>query len=104
MNNQRIHEGILLLDQNKRYYICEPEEPACQMVTLMSGCAAEVMLDSQWMSGHIEGDGQGYWFFLETGSKFKLVEGMVARYAEPCCAMLDGGRSISLLAEEDAYA
>ena len=82
--SKQVHEGILFQDQNQRYYIYERARPVSQMVTLTSGCALEIFLDGAWVSGHVEGDGQDYWFFTETGSKFKLVEGMAVRYTEPC--------------------
>jgi hypothetical protein len=48
-SNQRIHEGALFLDQNKRYCIREPEMPARQMVTLTSGCGLEVLINQEWI-------------------------------------------------------
>jgi hypothetical protein len=83
MSKQRMHEGTLFLDQNKRYCVCEPERIVSQMVTLTSGCALEVLRGGEWVSGCVEGDGQDYWFFVKAGGKFKLAERMVVRYTEP---------------------
>jgi hypothetical protein len=83
MNKQRLHEGILVLDQNRRYCICEAGRPALPLVTLTSGCALEVWLNREWIRGCVEGDGQDYWLFVKTGGKFLLAEHMQARYREP---------------------
>ena len=78
-----MHEGMLVLDDHRRYCIWEPERPACQTITLTSGCALEVWLNREWVSGCVEGDGQDYWLFARTGGKFLLAEWMRVRYREP---------------------
>jgi uncharacterized protein YqjF (DUF2071 family) len=83
MNKQRLREGILMLDRNRRYCICEAGRPALPPITLTSGCALEVWLNREWISGCVEGDGQDYWLFVKTGGKFLLAEHMQARYREP---------------------
>lgn len=83
MSSQRLHEGILLLDHNRRYCLWEPERPAFQTLTLTSGCALEVWLNCEWVSGCVEGDGQDYWLFVKTGGSFLLSEWMRVRYREP---------------------
>jgi hypothetical protein len=83
MSRQRIHEGMLVLDHHRRYCICEPGRPAFQTITLTSGCALEVWLNREWVSGCVEGDGQDYWLFVKTGGKFLLAEQMMVRYREP---------------------
>jgi hypothetical protein len=83
MSSQRIHEGRLVLDHNRRYCIWEPRRPAFQTITLTSGCALEVWLNREWVSGWVEGDGQDYWLFVKTGGKFLLSECMKVRYREP---------------------
>ena len=83
MSNQRLHEGILVLDHNRRYCICEEGRPAWQTITLTSGCALEVRLNREWVSGCVEGDGQDYWLFVKTGDKFLLAEQMTVRYRDP---------------------
>ena len=80
---QQIHVGSLFLDQNRRYCIWEPNRPLAQMITLTSGCALEILLSQEWTSGCVEGDGQDYWLFLQTGGKCLLSEQMVVRYQEP---------------------
>ena len=89
-NKQQIHEGTLLLDQHKRYSICEPERPASQIVTLTSGCSLEVLLGDTWIRGHVEGDGQDYWLFVSPSGKFKLAEGLVVRYTKPVSVLSEG--------------
>ena len=81
----RTHEGPLTLDHNNRYYIAEPDRPASQAITLTSGCTLEVLFGTTYVSGHVEGDGEDYWLFMEAGGKLKLADGMVVRYMEPCC-------------------
>ncbi len=80
MNKQRLHEGILVLDQNRRYCICEAGWPALPLVTLTSGCALEIWLNREWIRGCVEGDGQDYWLFVKTSGRFLLAEHMQARY------------------------
>lgn len=79
---QQIRVGSLFLDQNKRYCIYEPGRPASQAITLTSGCALEVLLNQEWVSGCVEGDEQGYWLFVKTGGKVLLSEHLVVRYNE----------------------
>jgi hypothetical protein len=83
MSRKPIHEGRLVLDRHRRYCIWEPGRPADQTITLTSGCTLEVWLNREWISGCVEGDGQDYWFFVETGGKFLLAQHMQARYREP---------------------
>ena len=83
MRSQRIHEGMLVLDHNRRYCIWEQERPVFQTLTLTSGCVLEVWLNHEWVSGCVEGDGQDYWLFVKTGGKFLLSECMKVRYREP---------------------
>ena len=83
MGRKLMHEGMLVLDLHRRYCIWEPERPACQTITLTSGCALEVWLNREWVSGCVEGDGQDYWLFVRTGGKFLLAEWMRVRYREP---------------------
>lgn len=83
MSSQRMHEGILLLDHNRRYCLWDPERPAFQTLTLTSGCALEVWLNREWVSGCVEGDGQDYWLFVKSGGSFLLSEWMRVRYREP---------------------
>jgi len=52
------------------------------MLTCTSGCPLEVWLNRAWVSGHVEGDGEDYWFFADTGGRFLLAEHMKARYTE----------------------
>ncbi len=80
---QQIHSGSLFLDQNKRYCIWEPDRQAPQMITLTSGCALEIWLGQEWVSGCVEGDGQDYWFYGKAEGKYLLSERMVVRYQEP---------------------
>lgn len=49
-----------------------------------TGTAVAVLLGGHWIRGHIEGDSEDYWLFMEAGSKIKLAKGMVVRYTEPC--------------------
>ncbi len=56
MSKQRSHEGILVLDQNRRYCICEKGRPTLPSITLTSGCPLEVWLNQEWVSGCVEGD------------------------------------------------
>ena len=82
--DQRIHEGTLVRDHNDRYCIADPDRPVSQAITLTSGTAVEVLLGGHWIRGHIEGDAEDYWLFMEAGGKLKLAEGsMVVRYTEP---------------------
>ena len=83
MSSQRIHEGMLVLDHNRRYCIWEPGRAAFQTITLTSGFTLEVWLNCEWVSGCVEGDGQDYWLFVQTGGKFLLSECMKVRYREP---------------------
>jgi len=83
MSKQRSHEGILVLDQNRRYCICEKGRPTLPSITLTSGCPLEVWLNQEWVSGCVEGDGQDYWLFVKTSGKFLLAECMKVRYREP---------------------
>lgn len=81
-SEQQIHVGSLFLDQNRRYCICEPGRPALQTITLTSGCFVEVLLNREWVSGCVEGDGQDYWLFAAKGGKFLLAERMMVHYEE----------------------
>lgn len=99
MSTRYMHKGTLLLDQQRRYYIYEPDRPASQAITLTSGTAAEVLLGSVWVGGHVEGDGQDYWLYSQTGGTCKLMEGMLAWYTEPGY-MLEGRQPISLPARQ----
>jgi uncharacterized protein YqjF (DUF2071 family) len=83
MSRKLLHEGRLVLDRNRRYCIWEEGRPACQAMTLTSGCALEVWLNREWVGGCVEGDGQDYWLFVKTGGKFLLAERMKVRYREP---------------------
>jgi hypothetical protein len=85
MSKQRIHEGTLIVDQNKRYCIYEPDRPLSQMITLTSGLVVELFLEgsSKWVIGRVEGDGEDYWCFMRSGEKRQLACGMVARYMGP---------------------
>jgi hypothetical protein len=83
MSRKLLHEGILVLDRNRRYCICEADQPALLPITLTSGCSLEVWLNREWISGCVEGDGQDYWLFVKTGDKFLLAEWMKVRYREP---------------------
>ncbi len=80
VSQQQIREGILVLDQNRRYCICEPDKQASLLMTLTSGCPLEVLLNREWVGGCVEGDGQDYWLFVKTGGKFLLAEQMRVRY------------------------
>ncbi len=82
MSQQRLYEGILFLDRNKRYCIYEPGRSALQTITLTSGCPLEVLLNHEWVIGCVEGDGRDYWLFVRTGGKFLLAEQMMVRYRE----------------------
>src|SRR5947208_2919005 len=59
-----------------------PASPPHKMLTCTSGCPLEVWLNRAWVSGHVEGDGEDYWFFADTGGRFLLAEHMKARYTE----------------------
>ena len=83
MSTQWLQEGILFLDSNKRFCICEPGRPAFQTITLTSGCPLEILLNGEWVIGCVEGDGQDYWLFVKAGGKCLLSEGMRVRYREP---------------------
>jgi Domain of unknown function (DUF5348) len=83
MSKQWSHEGFLVLDQDRRYCICEADRLALPPITLTSGCALEVWLNREWVSGCVEGDGQDYWLFARVGGKFLLAECMRVRYREP---------------------
>jgi len=83
MSKQQSHEGILVLDQNRRYCICEAGQPALPPITLTSGCALEVWLNREWVGGCVESDGQDYWLFAKPVGKFLLAEWMRVRYREP---------------------
>ena len=39
-------------------------------------------INREWIAGHVEGDGEDYWFFAMSGGKFLLAERMRARYIE----------------------
>ena len=78
MSSQRIHEGKLVLDHNRRYCIWEPGRPAFQTLTLTSGCALEIWLYRERIAGHVEDNG----LFVATGGKFLLAKRMKARYTE----------------------
>jgi Domain of unknown function (DUF5348) len=80
---ERIHEGILSQNQHKRYCLYESGVPEHKMLTCTSGCRLEVWLNRAWIAGHVEGDGEDYWFFADGGGKFLLAEHMKARYTEP---------------------
>jgi len=82
MGKQRVHEGILVLDRNRRYCICKAGRPALPPITLTSGCPLEFWLNREWVSGCVEGDGQDYWLFVKTGGKFLLAKRMLVRYRE----------------------
>ena len=88
MSQQRLHEGNLFLDKNKRYCICTSENVAFETITLTSGCPLEVFLNREWVSGCVEGDGQDYWLFVKTGGRFLLTEQMTVRYREPVNARI----------------
>src|SRR5690349_14272487 len=99
---QRIHQGPLFLDQNKRYCIYEPDRPLAQLITLTSGLVIELWLEesNKWVVGRVEGDGQDYCFFPRTGSRLKLAERMLVRYLEPCWYLPDSDQPLSLPAGE----
>ena len=82
MQSSIVHEGLLYRDSNKRYCLCEPGVPMDRTLTCTSGCPLEVWLNWEWIAGHVEGDGEDYWLFATTGSKFRLSERMKARYIE----------------------
>ena len=79
---RRIHEGRLYQDKHKRYCLYEPGVPEHKTLTCTSGCRLEVWLNRAWIAGHVEGDGEDYWFFADTGGRFLLAEHMKARYTE----------------------
>jgi hypothetical protein len=70
---QRIHEGILYQDQHKRYCLYEPGVPEHGTLTCTSGCRLEVWLNRTGIAGHVEGDGEDYWFFADGGGRFLLA-------------------------------
>jgi uncharacterized protein YqjF (DUF2071 family) len=78
--NERIREGFLAQDSNRRYYLWEPDTPEYQFLTCTSGCPLEIWLNRRWIAGHVEGDGEDYWFFAQGGGKFLLAERMKGRY------------------------
>lgn len=78
--HQLIREGMLYLDYNKRYCLYETDVPVEQTITFTSGCSLEIRLNREWVSGHVEGDGQDYWLFADSGGHFLLSERMKARY------------------------
>jgi len=80
---RRIHEGILHQDTHKRYCLYEPGIPEDKRLTCTSGCRLEVWLNRTWIAGHVEGDGEDYWLFADSGGKFLLSEHMKVRYTEP---------------------
>jgi hypothetical protein len=69
-------------DCNRRYCVHEPDGSAHQSMTCTSGCILSVWLNHQWITGHVEGDGQDYWLFASTGGKFLLAEQMKAQFFE----------------------
>ena len=75
-------EGRLYRDKHQRYCLRKPGAPEHQAITCTSGCPLEVWLNRAWIAGHVEGDGQDYWLFAQTGGKFLLSEQMKARYSE----------------------
>src|SRR5712691_5203713 len=77
-----IHEGILYRDKYKRYCLYQPGVPEHKTLTGTSGCQLEVWLNRAWIAGHVEGDGEDYWFFADAGGRFLLAEHMKARYSE----------------------
>jgi Domain of unknown function (DUF5348) len=79
---RRIHEGVLYQDQYKRYCLYEPDAPPQKWLTCTSGCRLQVWLNRNWIAGHVEGDGEDYWFFADGGRRFLLAESMKARYIE----------------------
>jgi hypothetical protein len=79
---RRIHEGILYLDQHKRYCLYEPSIPEYKTLTCTSGCRLEIWLNRTWIAGYVEGDGEDYWLFADAGGKFLLSERMKAHYIE----------------------
>lgn len=76
-----IREGMLYRDNNRRYWLYESDVPVEQTVTLTSGCSLEIWLNREWVAGHVEGDGQDYWLFANSGGRFLLSEHMKARYS-----------------------
>jgi Domain of unknown function (DUF5348) len=56
--------------------------PPHKMLTCTSGCRLEVWLNRAWVAGRVEGDGEDYWLFADTGGRFLLAEHMKARYTE----------------------
>ena len=82
MKRHDAHCGILYQDRNKRFCLHESGVLEEKTVTCTSGCPLEVWMNREWISGHVEGDGENYWFFAATGGKFLLAERMKARYIE----------------------
>ncbi|GER89889.1 hypothetical protein KDW_40510 [Dictyobacter vulcani] len=77
---QLVREGTLYRDNNRRYCLYESGFPVEQTITLTSGCSLEIWLNREWVTGHVEGDGQDYWLFAYRGGRFLLSERMKARY------------------------
>jgi len=77
-----IHEGQLYRDHHQRYCLEPTGALAPTSFTCTSGCPLELWLNSSWIAGHVEGDGENYWFFANNGGKVLLAEQMKVRYIE----------------------
>jgi uncharacterized protein YqjF (DUF2071 family) len=77
-----VHEGQLYRDRHQRYYLKTGDALAQKIFTCTSGCPLELWLNSSWIAGHVEGDGEHYWFFAHNGGKVLLTEQMTVRYIE----------------------
>jgi hypothetical protein len=70
MKRRGTHCGILYQDCNKRFYLREFNVSEEKTVICTSSCPLEVLLNSVWIAGRVEGDGEDYWFFASTGASF----------------------------------
>lgn len=77
-----IYEGKLYQDHHHRYCLQKTGAFEHRVFTCTSGCPLEVWLNNSWIAGHVEGDGENYWFFANKGGKILLTEQMKARHIE----------------------
>jgi len=77
-----IYEGELSRDNDQRYCLNKTGILEHKIFAFTSGCPLEIWLNNSWIAGHVEGDGENYWFFANKGGKVLLAEHMRARYIE----------------------
>ncbi len=77
-----IHEGQLYRDCHQRYCLKTKDAFVQKILTCTSGSPLELWLNSSWIAGHVEGDGENYWFFANNGGKVLLTEQLTVRYIE----------------------